>query len=502
MNENGHIYLRELDPSGDSSLAKIAKRIAPASKVLDIGTGPGILGKYLKEEKGCIVDGVDFHPVQVEMARPHYRQIHVADLETARLSKLFPKGGYDFIVCADILEHLKDPGFILSQLAAMLSPVGRMLFSIPNVAYSGLVADLLAGRFEYRKEGLLDETHLRFFTRSSMLNLLERHGLVASHVDTVTLGLDKSEFSTRHPGAFPPAIYRHLFAGADALTYQFVVEALPEVEGVAGSHASLPVEVRPEICFSCGIRWRDSQGVAQDAQQFAILGKSHQKVSFALPEKPLSSLSLIPADRPGFLAFHGIKLYGAEGDCIWAWNGDMGVLESLRVEGMVFAHAWFGGFRVVALVTDEYPVMDLNIPAEILAQTTGRLEVELSWPMSSDYLAIAQRFLNAEENSEGEDKDAYLLARLAAIHEQQITLQSQHIALHEQFSGLQGHAVRLEEERKQLITHITNLQGMLESAAQDAAALRGELHAMRESRSWRYTRPIARFLARLSGQHE
>ncbi len=79
---------------------------------------------------------------------------------------------YDCIVCADVLEHLKTPERVLTQCKELLKPGGRLIVSVPNAGYCGLVAELMQGEFRYRREGILDNTHLRFFTRKSLAPVL------------------------------------------------------------------------------------------------------------------------------------------------------------------------------------------------------------------------------------------------------------------------------------------------------------------------------------------
>ena len=178
-----HVYRRPLDPDSQDSLAKLARLVQPASRVLDLGAGPGVLGRHLAERLGCTMDGVEGNPAAAAEAAPWYRRMECADLERVNLTERFSGCRYDFVLCADILEHLRRPGDLLAQLINLLAPNGRVLASVPNVAYAGLIADLLAGEFRYRPEGLLDETHLRFFTLTSLSRLLEQHeipGLLAT----------------------------------------------------------------------------------------------------------------------------------------------------------------------------------------------------------------------------------------------------------------------------------------------------------------------------------
>lgn len=109
-----------------------------------------------------VVDGVSLNPREVEIASGWYRHVLLADLDSVVLSDLFRGQRYDVIVCADVLEHLKDPQRLLSQCENLLEFNGQLITSVPNVGYCGLVADLIEGDFRYRSEGLLDSSHLRF----------------------------------------------------------------------------------------------------------------------------------------------------------------------------------------------------------------------------------------------------------------------------------------------------------------------------------------------------
>ena len=187
-------YDRSADLEGEDSLSAIARLIGPGATVLDLGAATGKLGLYLRDHKSCVVDGVELDAKAAALARPNYRKLLELNLEDVRLTEHFPRGAYDAIVCADVLEHLRDPGRILDQLPELLASNGRAFLSIPNVAYAGVVAGLLSGEFRYGPTGLLDETHLRFFTRSSIADLLAKHGFHAASMQPLYLPLQRSEF--------------------------------------------------------------------------------------------------------------------------------------------------------------------------------------------------------------------------------------------------------------------------------------------------------------------
>ena len=261
-----HIYHRTLDPNSQDSLAKLARLIPPGSWVLDLGAGPGILGRYLAEHRACTVDGVEYHPVAVAEAASGYRRLECADLEQITLADHFAGCRYDYILCADILEHLRRPEALLAQLPELLASGGQVLLSVPNAAYAGLIAELLAGDFRYRPEGLLDATHLRFFTRLSLLRVLEECGLRPVALDATLMPLEHSEFASAWASGgwaetWSPAVIRALLDRPEALIYQFIVTAVPvaearetveqvPVEAVEAAQATLATRLNPMLSMA------------------------------------------------------------------------------------------------------------------------------------------------------------------------------------------------------------------------------------------------------------
>jgi len=112
----------------------------------------------------------------------------------------------------------------LAVLRQHLAADGRLLISVPNAAYCGLLAELLHGELRYREEGLLDRTHLRFFTRRSLLRFLHEQRWQVHALDAVERALHESEFRLAWD-SLPPAVARYLLAAQDALAYQFIVSA-------------------------------------------------------------------------------------------------------------------------------------------------------------------------------------------------------------------------------------------------------------------------------------
>ncbi|MGQ0553125.1 MAG: class I SAM-dependent methyltransferase [Planctomycetota bacterium] len=149
---------------------------AGAKLVLDVGCATGNFGAALKGQRpGLVVHGLEQDRATAAQAAARLDRVFVADLG-AGLPTL--AGPYDCIVCGDVLEHLVDPWSALRSLVGVLAPGGSVVASLPNVRHYRVLRDLvLRGRFTYRETGVLDSTHLRFFTLREMEALFERAGL-------------------------------------------------------------------------------------------------------------------------------------------------------------------------------------------------------------------------------------------------------------------------------------------------------------------------------------
>jgi SAM-dependent methyltransferase len=180
-----HYVYKKADPY--SSHAQILKWIEQERprEVLEIGTATGYLSAEMVN-RGCVVTGIEQDQEMANIARPHCREMIVADIETLDLSNL---GQYDAVVFGDVLEHLRNPREILQKASALLKPGGKVLMSLPNVANIWVRLNLLFGRFNYSRVGILDETHLRFFTLQTMKQLAAESGFDVISVNTTPIPL-------------------------------------------------------------------------------------------------------------------------------------------------------------------------------------------------------------------------------------------------------------------------------------------------------------------------
>jgi 2-polyprenyl-3-methyl-5-hydroxy-6-metoxy-1,4-benzoquinol methylase len=146
----------------------------PVGAVLDVGCGAGGLERGLREAGATRITGVEVVASAAAAARERYDEVIEAPIEQA-LAQL--EGSFDTVLCLDVLEHLVDPESVVRELRRVTRPGSRLQVSLPNARHVGLVYDLMVrGTFGYTEWGHRDSTHLRWFTKRDIVELLERCG--------------------------------------------------------------------------------------------------------------------------------------------------------------------------------------------------------------------------------------------------------------------------------------------------------------------------------------
>lgn len=166
-----------------SDLLKLLPSQLTLEKVLDVGCGVGVTGQYLKNQMQVKeIVGIELNAEAANQARAVLDQVIIGDIQQIELP--FGPDYFDCIICADVLEHLFDPWAVLKKLKTYLKPTGWMLLSVPNLQHWSMIFKLLAGKWDYQLEGILDSTHIRFFTRSSLRDMVEQAGLEIETIES------------------------------------------------------------------------------------------------------------------------------------------------------------------------------------------------------------------------------------------------------------------------------------------------------------------------------
>lgn len=218
-------YDVEVDLSNEgTSHAQIVDLVGYDKRVLDVGCASGYLAAVLRK-RGCVLYGIEVDASAAAEAEAHFERVVVGDLETTDLRTAFEGVEFDVVVFGDVLEHLRDPLPPLRQARALLARAGSVVVSVPNVAHGAVRLSLLRGDFTYRELGLLDSTHLRFFTRDNLEDLMRRAGLVMVDTRRTVAGIFDTEIPLSRDD-FPDSVVEQVLADGDATTYQFVVRAV------------------------------------------------------------------------------------------------------------------------------------------------------------------------------------------------------------------------------------------------------------------------------------
>ena len=152
---------------------QISKRISNSTRILDVGCGVGILGLHL-DGKQCEVTGWDLRLTHIEDYEEYYVSMEERNVEKEGLGK----EKYDAVIFSDVLEHLNNGGKVFRQSRDILTAGGKVILSLPNVAYFENRLRLFMGNWDYTDDGILDRTHIRFYTLETARDFIADAGFM------------------------------------------------------------------------------------------------------------------------------------------------------------------------------------------------------------------------------------------------------------------------------------------------------------------------------------
>ncbi len=189
-----------MPPSIKDAIGWMYDYIQPSSKLLDMGCATGYFGKYIKDTKQATVYGLEISDDKVE-AEKVLDGVYSFDLDLEVWPEEIYEHTYDYIFFGDILEHVKEPGEVLKKSVKLLNDNGKIFISTPNVAHISTRLELINGNFEYESMGILDNTHLKYFTLPYLKRLIQEAGY----------NIEKIDYSTNH---YPREIQKRLLKKA------------------------------------------------------------------------------------------------------------------------------------------------------------------------------------------------------------------------------------------------------------------------------------------------
>ncbi len=206
-------------------------RLIPVSSrnLIEIGCSSGALAREFKKvNPACNYLGIDIDPGFVDLARRYCDGVLSMDIERANEDFFIGQSGRDCWIFGDALEHLKDPWRLLRRIRERLPSHGCVAACIPNAQHWSLIANLSIGEFRYQESGLLDKTHLRWFTRKTIVDLFSSSGFrIVQAVSRIFHEPARDRFlpligQLAKAGGEDPAV-----AVNDAIPVQYVVRAVP-----------------------------------------------------------------------------------------------------------------------------------------------------------------------------------------------------------------------------------------------------------------------------------
>ena len=228
-------YDFELDLYDENTISWIAQSVEAGSVVLEFGPANGRLTRYLKEKKDCRVDIVEIDEESGCEAAQYAEVSYIGD-EEGDIEKYYwlsDNKKYDFIIFADVLEHLIHSDEVLKRCRRVIKENGKILVSIPNAAHNSVIIELFNDEFSYNPTGILDNTHVHFFTRSSFEKMAAASGWAVIGEKAKEIRVGETEIQNTYKQV-PREVYKELLHRPHGNVYQYMFTLVPSERYLSG----------------------------------------------------------------------------------------------------------------------------------------------------------------------------------------------------------------------------------------------------------------------------
>ncbi|WP_179292212.1 glycosyltransferase [Paenibacillus campinasensis] len=493
-------YDHELDMMSENSAALVLKEIPTGSKVLELGPATGYMTRYMKEELNCSVYCIEYDPSSAEQASVYSEKMIVSDLEDFSVwTKQLSGEKFDYILCVDVLEHLRDPHRVLREVVKYLEAEGSVIASIPNISHNAIIMSLLQGEFKYNQLGLLDNTHVKFFTKESIIEMLSEAGLEIVKMKATKAWPEETEFHKSYE-EFPEAVQDYLLSNPEGHAYQYisVAKKISSSKVLDKDNAeSFPISTIEPIYDQLQVFWSEDGQFSEEksVQCYMHYDNKYHVYKISLPAATIKKIRIDPGSWSAFINIKSVKLIKRDDDYISS------IQDSSAANG--FAHLSVvnnltiidkkNEFKVFAPNRDPQMIWDLQ---ELSLQGNVELWIELSALKGSlfvDHIKSVISDYNAQiENLQ--ERSIQQQISFNKAEEKYNNLEQIYRTLEERFAQTIRELGLERAEKETLIKEHKNRLDELMYKVEMERQINGHLNQLvgdiRNSRSWRITKPL------------
>lgn len=493
-------YDHELDMMSENSAALVLKEIPSEAKVLELGPATGYMTRYMKEQLNCSVYCIEYDPSSAEQAAVYSEKMIVSDLEDFSVwTKELSDEKFDYILCVDVLEHLRDPHRVLREVVKYLEAEGSVIVSIPNISHNAIIMSLLQGEFKYNQLGLLDNTHVKFFTKESIIEMLSEAGLEIVKMKATKAWPEETEFHKSYE-EFPETVQDYLLSNPEGHAYQYISVAKKKSSSKVSDKnnaESFPITTIEPIYDQLQVFWSEEDQFSEEksVQCYMHYDNKYHVYKFALPAVTIKKFRIDPGSWSAFINIKSVKLIKRDDDYIStiqdssAANGfaHLLVANDLTIIDKMNELKVFAPNRDPQLIWD---LEELSIQGNVelwieLSAIKGRLFVDRIESVISDYNT---QIRNLQEQSIQQK------IRFNNVEEKYNNLEQIHRTLEERLAQTIRELELKREEKETLIKEHKNrldeLMYKVEMEHQINEQLSQLVEEIRNSRSWRITKPL------------
>ncbi|OON99035.1 MAG: hypothetical protein ATN35_02455 [Epulopiscium sp. Nele67-Bin004] len=485
-------YNFDFDPTlGENSLTKLIDRIEPNSTVLEFGPAHGRLTKYLSEQMNCEVTIVEIDDEAGNEASTFAKESFVGEdvgnIENYKWATLIDNK-FDYILFADVLEHLYYPQKVLEKAKEFLKDTGAILVSIPNISHHSVIIDLIQDKFEYREIGLLDNTHIRFFTKQSFVSMIDKiPDLKISEIDATYCQVGNNEFGNSYSD-----LNCHLQTGLQLLeeghVYQYIFDIRKNYD------TDIVDNLKPNSNKQLTVYFADDIENLDEKNSIYIkwAGKTFsQAIDIEDSEQNIHFIRIDPIETVGVFKVNDIKIYYKNeqvASILYATNASLNIGELFvfdNTDPQIIYQISSGKVDKVEIVLE---ILDLNIShmtkrvCEFIQNngTVSKLELQLK---DNHINNLNEHIENLESVREQQQEQINTLNNELQLKDNHVTNLDEHIAnlesvreqQQEQINTLNNEMQLKDNHVTNLDEHIANLESVREQQNEQINTLNNEL---------------------------